>query len=129
MELKILILFVVLALAVVSLGCIGGEKQTPINSNVSHNNEMPVTNVTTSEKQIYQCPLDSNKINYDCETDADCKMVTCHSGAGDVDACVSVDSGYEGVHSTHCVCKVTGTYTSFENGTTTTGEIKNCKHI
>ena len=129
MEFKFLALFVILVFAVVILGCIGGEKQTKsINQTNLISNESAKT-ADTTKRTVYLCPLDSSKTSYKCETDNDCKLVTCRSGAGDIDTCMNVNSEYDGVHSNMCVCKVTGTINIFENGTEKTVEIKNCKHI
>ncbi len=122
-------LFAVFIAAIFVLGCIGGGEEEKTQEVVT---ETPKEEVIAEEKErpTYLCPLDTEKITYDCETDDDCKLVTCRSGAGDVDTCVGVGTDYEGVASTECICKVTGSYEyTAEDGTVTTAEIKECRHI
>ena len=83
---------------------------------------------TQTEAPIYTCPLDKEKLDYSCKTDADCKMIACRGGAGVVYTCVGKASDYEGVVSDQCFCKEIGEYVKFENGTETTEKIYECRH-
>jgi hypothetical protein len=86
-------------------------------------NEKPV-------ETIYTCPMDIEKINYNCEKDDDCKMVACRGGAGEVYTCVGSTTEYEGAISNECVCKEMYEYTAVdEDGIETTATVKECRHI
>lgn len=128
MDTKFFVLFALLFAVIVVFGCIGGEKQVETQANASPETK-DLETAEMKERPIYVCPLDKSKIDYNCETDEDCKLVTCRSGAGDIDTCMNINSEYEGVQSGHCVCKVTGSYTTYVNGTETTEYIKNCRFV
>ena len=77
---------------------------------------------------IYACPLDGNKLSYSCTTDADCKMIGCRGGAGEVYTCVNRNVEYEGVPSSECVCKEVYSYMSIDDkGIETTTKVSECR--
>ena len=131
MKTTVIALFAVFIAAILVLGCTGAEKTDDIEENgETITPEEPTDIADQQERTLYQCPLDTSKITYDCNVDADCKLVSCRSGAGDVDTCMGVDTDYEGVSSEQCFCKVTGSYEQLsEEGDVTTAEIKECRHI
>ncbi|MCD6547832.1 MAG: hypothetical protein J7K22_04755 [Nanoarchaeota archaeon] len=121
-----LLIGILLLFSVFALGCVGKQEKPENNTQIKKEEEKVVEQ---KEKPIYLCPLNTSKLKYTCETDEDCYMVSCQSGAGIVDTCVAKGTEYEGVETDLCVCKETGSYTVFENGTETTKVIKECRHV
>jgi len=122
---KAILFLGVVLLAVLVLGCTGGQQQTADNQSIGSGERIAEDVVAP----VYVAPLNVSKIKMACATDIDCKLIKYKTGSGTPEKCVADNSDYVGVDSTSCYCKSMGTITVFENNTEKQVERFECAHV
>jgi hypothetical protein len=122
---KAILFLGVVLLAVLVLGCTGGQQQTAENQSTGSGERI----AEEVAAPLYVAPLDNSKIKMTCATDSDCKLIKYKTGSGNVEKCVADNSVYVGVDSTSCYCKSMGIITILENNTEKQVERFECAHV